>query len=126
MQEKEERTIRGLIDEAKEYLDNRVEYFRLVAVERISRLFADIITQTTFIVCGVLAFLFGSVTLAFFLSDVLGSFTKGFGCVSLLYLLIALIVFFTKDKYIEKSIINFVIRKYFKKHAEEIENEKGL
>lgn len=126
MQGKEEKTINGLLNEAKEYLDNRIEYLRLVALERVSRLFADLITQVAFIISGILAFLFGSVTLAFFLSDVLGSYTRGFGCVSLIYLFIAFIVFLTKDKYIEKSIVNTIIRKYLKKHSEEAENEKGL
>lgn len=126
MQGKEEKTINGLLNEAKEYLDNRIEYLRLVALERVSRLFADLITQVAFIISGILAFLFGSVTLAFFLSDVLGSYTRGFGCVSLIYLFIAFIVFLTKDRYIEKSIVNTIIRKYLKKHSEEAENEKGL
>lgn len=126
MHGKEEKTINGLLNEAKEYLDNRIEYLRLVALEKVSRLFADLVTQVAFIISGILAFLFGSVTLAFFLSDILGSYTRGFGCVSLIYLFIAFIVFLTKDKYIEKSIVNTIIRKYLKKHSEEAENEKGL
>ncbi|MEE1884509.1 phage holin family protein [Pedobacter flavus] len=126
MQGEEEKTINGLLNEAKEYLDNRIEYLRLVALEKVSRLFADLVTQVAFIISGILAFLFGSVTLAFFLSDILGSYTRGFGCVSLIYLFIAFIVFLTKDKYIEKSIVNTIIRKYLKKHSEEAENEKGL
>ena len=119
MQEEEEKTIDGLVDDTKEYLDTRVEYLRLFVVEKASKLFADLVTQTAVIVSFILAFLFGSITLALYLAYVFGSNTKGFGCVAFLYLLIAIIVFLTKDKYIEKGIVNFVITKYFKKHAEE-------
>lgn len=82
------------------------------------------VTSTAVIVCFILAFLFGSVTLALYLSDVLGSYAGGFGCVSVFYILLAIIVYFTKDKYIEKAIINVAIRKYFDKLADKEEDEK--
>lgn len=119
MQQKEDKTLGDLADETREYLDNKLEYLRMIVLERSAKLFADVLTQTAFIISGILAFLFGSVTLGLYLSDVLGSYTWGFGCVSLLYLFIAILVFATKDKHIEKWIVNFVIKKYFKKHAEQ-------
>nr|WP_199076964.1 phage holin family protein [Pedobacter sp. ASV19] len=124
MQENKEKNIEDIISEAKGYLDNRIEYTKLYMVEKVSRTFADLVTTTTVIICFVLAFLFGTVTLALFLSDVLGSYTRGFGCVSLIYILLAVIVYFTKDKYIEKAIINFSIRKFFNKLADKDDEEK--
>ncbi len=82
------------------------------------------LTGAVVIICFVLAFLFGSVTLALFLSDVFDSYTAGFGCVALIYLIIAVIVYLTKDKYIEKAIINMAIRKYFNKLADKEDEEK--
>jgi len=73
-----------------------------------------------------LAFLFGSVTLGLYLGEVLNSYAGGFGCVSLLYILIAVIVYFTKDKYIEKAIINIAIRKYFDKLADKEDGDEKL
>lgn len=124
MQENKEKNIEDIISDAKGYLDNRIEYTKLYMVEKVSRTFADLVTTTTVIICFVLAFLFGTVTLAMFLSDVLGSYTRGFGCVSLIYILLAVIVYFTKDKYIEKAIINFSIRKFFTKLADKDDEEK--
>ena len=123
MQENKEKSIDDIIDDAKGFLEARIEYTRLYLVEKASKVFADLVTSTVVIVCFVLAFLFGSVTLALFLSDVLGSFTAGFGCVSLIYLLLAVIVYLTKDKYIEKAIINSAIRRYFDKLADKEEEE---
>ncbi|HWW38971.1 phage holin family protein [Pedobacter sp.] len=124
MQENKEKNIEDIISDAKGYIDNRIEYTKLYMVEKVSRTFADLVTTTTVIICFVLAFLFGTVTLAMFLSDVLGSYTRGFGCVSLIYILLAVIVYFTKDKYIEKAIINFSIRKFFNKLADKDDEEK--
>lgn len=124
MQENKEKTIEGLFEDAKDYIDTRVEYTRLYLVEKVSKIFADIVTNATVVFCFILAFLFGTVTLALFLSDVLGSHTRGFGCVSVIYILLALIVYYTKEKYIEKAIINFTIRNYFNKLADKDEEEE--
>lgn len=124
MQENKDKSIEDLVEDAKGFLEARVEYTRLYIVEKASKIFADLVTSTTVIVCFILAFLFGSVTLALYVSDLLGSYAGGFGCVSLFYILLAIIVYLTKDKYIEKAIINIAVRKYFDKLADKEEDEK--
>ena len=124
MQENKEKGIEDLYDDAKAYLDTKVEYTRLYLVEKLSKIFADIVTNLVVVLCFVLAFLFGTFTLALYLSDVLGSYTQGFGCVALIYVALALIVYYTKDKYIEKAIINFTIKNYFNKLADKDEDEE--
>jgi len=124
MQENKDKSIEDLVDDAKGFLEARVEYTRLYLVEKVSKVFADLVTSTVVIVCFILAFLFGSVTLALYLSDLLGSYAGGFGCVSLFYILLALVVYLTKNKYIEKAIINVAIRRYFDKLADKEEDEK--
>jgi hypothetical protein len=126
MQENKDKSIEDLVDDAKGFLEARVEYTRLYLLEKISKVFADLVTSTAVIVCFVLAFLFGSVTLGLYLGEVLNSYAGGFGCVSLLYILIAVIVYFTKDKYIEKAIINIAIRKYFDKLADKEDGDEKL
>lgn len=126
MQENKDKSIEDLVDDAKGFLEARVEYTRLYLIEKVSKVFADLVTSTTVIVCFVLAFLFGSVTLGLYLGEVLKSYAGGFGCVSLLYILIAVIVYFTKDKYIEKAIINIAIRKYFDKLADKEDGDEKL
>ncbi|MFC4211938.1 phage holin family protein [Pedobacter lithocola] len=126
MQENKDKSIEDLVNDAKGFFEARLEYTRLHVVEKASKIFADLVTSTAVIVCFILAFLFGSVTLALYLSDVLNSYAGGFGCVSLIYILLALIVYFTKDKYIEKAIINIAIRKYFDKLADKEEEDEKL
>ncbi|WP_214227317.1 phage holin family protein [Pedobacter sp. B4-66] len=124
--ENKEKGIEDLYEDAKSYLDTRVEYTRLYLVEKISKIFADLVTNAVVAICFMLAFLFGTFTLALFLSDLLGSYTRGFGCVALIYVFLALIVYYTKEKYIEKAIINFTIRNYFNKLADKDEEDKKI
>ena len=124
MQENKEKSIEDLLEDAKGYIDTRVEYTRLYLVEKISKIFADVVTNAVVIICFILAFLFGTLTLALFLSDVLGSSARGFGCVAVIYILLALVVYYTKEKYIEKAIINFTIRNYFNKLADKDEEDE--
>jgi hypothetical protein len=115
MQENTEKQIEDIFKEGKVYLETRAEYVRLYLLEKVSRLFADLITNAFVIICYILAFLFAIITLALFLSDVFHSFTAGFGAVCLILILIAVVVNLTKEKFIEKAIINIAIRKYFNK-----------
>jgi len=126
MQDHKEKGIEDLYEDVKSYIDTRVEYTRLYIVEKVSKVFADVVTNTIVVCCFILAFLFAIVTLAFFLSDVLGSHTAGFGSVALICLFLAIIVYYTKDKYIEKAIINFTIRKYFNKLADKDEEDEKI
>ena len=123
MEDKKEKNFEEIFSEARTYLENRVEYTRLFLLKRASKIFADMITSGVVILFFSMAFLFGTVTLALFFSDLFHSYTAGFGAVSILYLLLAIIVSFAKDKFIEKAIVDFTIRKYFKKLEEEEEEE---
>lgn len=126
MEEKKEKSLEDLFLQARAYLDTRVEYTRLYLIKRGSKLFADVVTTSIVAICFTLAFILGSVTLALFLSSVFHSYTAGFGAVSLIYLFLAVIVFFTKDNLIEKVIVNFIIRKYFKKLEEDEDDEQKV
>jgi hypothetical protein len=123
MQENNQKSIEDIISDAKTYLETRVEYTRLYIVAKVSTIVADLVTNAVVIICFVLAFLFGSVTLAMFLSSVFDSFTAGFGSVALLYLLIAIGITVGKSS-VEKAIANMAVRKYFNKIADKEEDEK--
>ena len=123
MEEKKDKTIEELVSDAKSYIDTRLDYVHLKSVEKGSKLFADLITNTVVVVCFVLAFLLGTITLALYLAEVFGSMVAGFGCVAGIYLLLSIIVFLAKDKIIEKVLVNMFIRKYFNKIADTDDEE---
>ncbi len=98
----------------KEYVATRVELAKLSVIDRLVVITAALLTDSFVIIMWVLTFLFGSVTLGFYLSELLRSYAQGFGLVTLLYLLIGLIVYFTKDNYVEKRLHNFIVKRIFK------------
>ncbi len=115
MEDKKEKNIEDLVSDAKVYVDKRLEYIHLKSVEKGAKLASDLVTNVVVLVCFIIAFLLGTVTLALYLSDVFGSYTTGFGSVAVLYLFLSIIVLLIKDRILEKLIVNMFIKKYFDK-----------
>lgn len=115
----------GITDRIKEYAQIRKELAILTAVDKGSRLFANLITDGLVVLFAVLTFFFGSLALGFYLSEVLGNTYAGFLVITGFYLLVSLIVYFTKDKYMEKAIINKIIAKFFKERNEDKDENKN-
>lgn len=101
-------------DQLKEYVETRIKLARYQAIDKGTSLMANMITDIFVVVCMILTFFFATLTLAFFLGQVLGALWMGFGCVAVLYLLVALIVSAVKNKHLEPHIINFLIKKLIK------------
>ncbi|MDB5030191.1 phage holin family protein [Mucilaginibacter sp.] len=102
-----------LIDQLKEYAEIRLKLAKYKAIDGGSTIFAGLIADVVVAISMVLAFIFASFTLAFYLSQLLDSLWEGFGCVALIYLLIAIIIKVNK-KSIEKPIANAFVHKIFK------------
>ena len=108
-----------VIGKIKEYLEVRKELAVLTAVEKGSRLFANLLTDGLVVLFGVLTILFGSLALGFYLSELIGNSYSGFLIVTGFYFLVAVIIYSLKDKYMEKRIVNGVIKKFFKDRKEQ-------
>ncbi len=114
--------IKELFEDAKNLIDTYLERYKLKAIEKAAKLIADVLSNTVVILCILIAFLAASVTLAFYFSALLGSYTKGFACAALFYFLVAILVGVMKDKYIEKWIASMAVKRYFDKHCVEDED----
>jgi hypothetical protein len=104
----------GLTDQLKEYLETRIKLARYQAIDKGTSFFANLITEVFVLLCIALTFFFATLTLGFLLGQVFGSLWLGFGCVTLIYLFLAMTVSAIKDKYLEPKIINFLVKKIFK------------
>lgn len=122
MQNKSTKTIREIWSEVKVFLELKAELYKLNATEKVVKVFADIVTNTTVLFFCLVAFLAAAVTLAFYFSSLLSSYTAGFGIAALFFLLFAIVVFLIKDKFLEKWITNIAVRRYFEKHYNEEES----
>ena len=113
-----------IIEKVKEYIQVRTELTVLSAVDKGSQLFAGLLIAGLVLILTVLAGLFGSFALGFYLSEVLNNTYGGFLIVAGLYLLGAIILNSIKAKFLEKRIINLVIEKIFKDRNEDQHENK--
>ncbi|MDB5011063.1 MAG: hypothetical protein JWR67_2478 [Mucilaginibacter sp.] len=113
MEAPKETTHPPFMDQLKEYAETRLKLAKYKAIDSGSSIIASIITDLVVVISMVFVFVFASFTLAFYLSKVIGSYWEGFGCVALLYLLIAVIFIVNKAGF-EKPIANAFIQKFFK------------
>ena len=100
----------SLIDQLKEYADTRIKLAKYQAVDGGTSIIAGLVAQLIVIISLLLVFVFASLTLAFFLAELLGSFWQGFGCTAIIYLIIAIILN-AKKAGVEKTIANKLIEK---------------
>lgn len=113
MKEKPNRSLTDVYADGKKYLQNRIEFAELNVLNRSTRVIANMLTEAAQIIFFLIAFLFGTIALGFYLSDLLRSHTLGFGAVALIYALLSFFIYLTKDKYIERVIIDRIIKKYY-------------
>ncbi|TSD64551.1 phage holin family protein [Inquilinus sp. KBS0705] len=110
--ETEKEPVRPIIDQLSEYAETRFKLLKYEVIERGTSLIADMVIQIVIVISLLLTFLFASFTLALFLGSVLHSYWQGFGCVALIYLVIAVIIMVNKRGF-QKPIINALVRKLF-------------
>ena len=99
----------------KQYIQQRILLLRLQATEKVSRIAATLITFIVIIVIALFLLIFGSITAGYWLADLTGSFTTGFGIVALFYLVVFLFVLFFLRKILQNFFINKLIHLFHKK-----------
>ncbi len=110
MEDKKEEQQPPIIDQLKEYAETRIKLAKLQAVDSSTSVIGSIVADIAIAICLVLLFVFATTTLGFYLSEVFGSFWQGFGCIALVYLIIAIILK-VKRVSIEKAIASGLIQK---------------
>ncbi|MEP6928776.1 MAG: competence protein [Flavobacterium sp.] len=92
-------------DQAKEYLDSHLAYYKLWGFKVAMKSTTLIFKFTLILLCFSMLLLFGSVAAAFAFSTMFGSYTLGFLTVGGMYLLATILLFFIKDKIVEGPIL---------------------
>ena len=110
----ENNNIENLFADSKEYLETRIELAKLQAVEKSSEIASSAVVGLMLLLFFTLVFLFGSVALAFYLSEKSGQYSTGFLIVASIYLLIGVLLYLVRDRWIMKPISNAIIQKMLK------------
>ncbi|HWZ35355.1 MAG TPA: hypothetical protein VNW51_04310 [Mucilaginibacter sp.] len=117
MEEARKEEPQPIFDQLRDYAEIKLKLAKYKAIDSGSAIFASLIADAAMVIAMLLAFIFASFTLAFYLAEVFQSNWKGFGATAVLYLLIALIIKYTKAGF-EKPLANAFVMKFFKNKQE--------
>jgi len=125
MQQYLPKNLSAIWNDVKDYLRIRKELFKLMALEKAFKIMADLVTNTLVLLSLLMAFLASAITLAFYLSYLLNSYTKGFGCATIFFTIVAFLISWKKSA-VEKFIAGIAVKRYFEKHCEAQEEKEKL
>ncbi len=115
----EQNNYEKFFEDAKDYLETKVELTKLQAVDKGSDLIASTAVGILLLVFFTMVFLFGSLALAFYISEISGKAYTGFMCLAGLYLILGIIVYLGRESWIKKPITNLFISKILKEDEED-------
>lgn len=114
MEDIEDKNKESLTDKLSDYIDTRIKLVKLTVVENLVTSVASAVSGVVLLFLALFAVLFLSLALGFLLSELIGNTYVGFFIVSFIYILLGVIIFYSKDKLLETPIINKLITKLLK------------
>jgi len=108
-------TIEMLFDKAEDYTKTTIELVKLNAVDTTADVLSSLLSRLTVSIVFVIFVLFVNIGLSLWLGELLGKEYYGFFIVSSGYLLLSIVLYIYKDKWLKIPISNFIIVKMFKK-----------
>jgi hypothetical protein len=112
-------TKENFFERVKAYIQVRIRLSALIATEKLAHFYAGLVSKLMVLLCLALAFLFGSLALAFYLGDVLNSVEGGFLAVMGLYVILAALILVLKKPLIERPLIDKIIKNVLGNSTEE-------
>lgn len=115
-------SINGVYQKSKEYIDTRFKLVKLKLVERSSRLIASLITDGLKGILAVFVVFYLSLSLGFYLSELLGSNALGFLATGGIFILL-IVVIMAFEHPLERFFMNLSIKRFLQKWNDEIDED---
>jgi hypothetical protein len=109
--EKEPSSISLLFEKAVDYLETRIELFKLEAVSKLSEVISSVFSSLIVIVFLVLFVFMVNIGVALWIGDVLGKAYYGFFIVAGFYILIGFILYLFRHQWLRRPVSNLIIKK---------------
>jgi len=103
-----------IIPQVKHYIETKIKLLKYEGIDRASSIIADVVTDIVVVLLSLITLIFFSVCLALFAAHLLSSYWEGFGCVTLLYLILVAGARVLKIK-LQNILISVFIKKLFRK-----------
>ena len=103
-------SIGKLLLEFKKYLELQKEFVKLDATEKMTVILSAILIVTVLLLLGSIVLLFLTFALAYYLGDVLGSLSLGFGLISAFILLLTVIFYLNRNRMVIQPTTRFMTK----------------
>ena len=103
-------SIGKLLLEFKKYLELQKEFVKLDATEKMTVILSAILIVTVLVLLGSIVLLFLTFALAYYLGDVLGSLSLGFGLISAFILLLTVIFYLNRNRMVIQPMARFMTK----------------
>ncbi len=123
MLQEEFKKVEELALHIKAYIQTEIELIKLLFAEKLSKILSNFLAIMVLIWLLLIGILFASLSLAFLIGERLGKMSTGFIIVSFIYLLLAVITWYLKEKVIRIPILNGILRQLFDNENKSEENK---
>lgn len=103
-------SIGKLLLDFKKYLELQKEFVKLDATEKMTVILSAILIVTVLLLLGSIVLLFLTFALAYYLGDVLGSLSLGFGLISAFILLLTVIFYLNRNRMVIQPMARFMTK----------------
>ncbi|HEY8688421.1 MAG TPA: phage holin family protein [Chitinophagaceae bacterium] len=102
--------VESLIDRVKVYVETRIDLLRLKAIDKSSSFLSLLISMIVVILISFIFIMLLSIGVALLLGGLLGKTYYGFFIVAGFYLIVGLVLFIFRNKWLKKPIANSMIK----------------
>lgn len=107
-------TFDGLFNKTTEYLETRVELLRLKTAGKTSDIISSLVSKIVIVGIGCMVMILISIGVAIWLGTVFNRMYLGFFAVGVLYILVALILFFGRSNIVKTRLKDSLIKSLLK------------
>lgn len=103
-----------LYEKAKSYTETSIELFKLNAIDKTADIASSLFTRLAFLMIVAMFTLFINIALSLYIGKILDETYLGFLIISGFYLIVFLILYTYKDKFLKTPLTNLIIAKLLK------------
>lgn len=104
--------IESLFGQSKEYAVNRLELYKLKAVDKTSTVASLVVAGIALFIIGFIFFIVLNIGIALLIGDLIGKYYLGFLILAALYAIAGFVLFKGRNKFFKTPITGMLIRKF--------------
>ena len=114
MENKTTDNIESLFEKAGDYLETRVDLYKLKAVDKSSDIISSLVSRVIVLLVFLLFIIIINIGIGLLLGELLGKSYYGFFVLAAIYLITGLVFYYNRSKWFKAPVANNLIRKFLK------------